>query len=157
VNFDSGTPLLARIARTDTSQRDQSSLRQSFNDFAELIRRYPSSRYAPDSRQRMVYIRNQLARHEINVATFYLQRGAYIAAAKRGQYVIEFLSQSTYQSDALAVLAESYSRLGQDELAADAERVLRANDPQHPYFSGGWPKPRPFWRKLFPLGDAQRI
>lgn len=157
VNFDAGTPLLDRIARTDSSQRDQSSLRQSFTDFAELIRRYPNSRYAPDARQRMVYIRNQLARHEIIVARFYLQRGAYIAAAKRGQYVLEFLSQSNYQADALAVMAESYRRLGQDTLAEDAERVLRANAPQHAYFSGDWPERRPFWRKLLPLGDTRRL
>lgn len=156
INFDSGNLLLDRVARIDGTQRDQSSSRQSFNDFAELIRRYPESRYAADARQRMVHVRNQLARHEINVAKYYLRRGAWIAAAKRGQYVIEFYPQSNYQGDALAVMAEGYRRLGQDTLSQDALRVLRANDPQHAYFSGDWPEPRSVWRKLVPLAEDRR-
>jgi outer membrane protein assembly factor BamD len=156
VNFESGTALLDRVARIDSTQRDQSSSRQSFNDFAELIRRYPNSRYAIDARQRMVHVRNQLARHEINVAKFYLRRGAWVAAAKRGQYIIEFYPQSSYQGDALAVMAESYRRLGQEELSKDALRVLRANDPQHAYLSGDWPERRSWWRKLIPLGEDRR-
>jgi len=156
VNFESGTALLDRVARIDSTQRDQSSSRQSFNDFAELIRRYPNSRYAVDARQRMVHVRNQLARHEINVAKFYLRRGAWVAAAKRGQYIIEFYPQSSYQGDALAVMAESYRRLGQEELSKDALRVLRANDPQHAYLSGDWPERRSWWRKLIPLGEDRR-
>jgi len=156
VNFDTGSPLLDRLARIDATQRDQSSLRQSFNDFADLIRRFPDSRYTADARQRMVHVRNQLARHEINVAKYYLRRGVWIGAAKRGQYIIEFYPQSAYQSDALAVMVESYRRLGQETLAADAERVLRANDPEHAYFSGDWPTQRAWWRKLIPLGDNTR-
>jgi outer membrane protein assembly factor BamD len=156
VNFEGGTALLDRVARIDSTQRDQSSSRQSFNDFAELIRRYPNSRYAVDARQRMVHVRNQLARHEINVAKFYLRRGAWVAAAKRGQYIIEFYPQSSYQGDALAVMAESYRRLGQEELSKDALRVLRANDPQHAYLSGDWPERRSWWRKLIPLGEDHR-
>lgn len=152
VNFDSGNPLLDRLARIDSTQRDQSSTRQSFNDFAEVIRRFPATAYAVDARQRMIFVRNQLARNEINVAKYYLRRGAWIAAAKRGQYIIEFFPQSAYQGDALAVMAESYSRLGQDTLSEDAIRVLRVNDPQHAYFTGGWPQERSWWRKLIPLG-----
>ncbi|MGQ0801577.1 MAG: outer membrane protein assembly factor BamD [Pseudomarimonas sp.] len=156
VNFDSGNPLLDRLARIDSTQRDQSSTRQSFNDFAEVIRRFPNTAYAVDARQRMIHVRNQLARNEINVAKYYLRRGAWIAAAKRGQYIIEFYPQSAYQGDALAVMAESYARLGQDTLAEDAIRVLRANDPQHAYFTGDWPQKRAWWRKLIPLGDNSR-
>ena len=156
VNFNSGNALLDRLVGTDATQRDQSSLRQSFNDFAELIRRFPNSRYTADARQRMVYVRNQLARHEINVAKYYLRRGAWIGAAKRGQYIVEFFPQSTYQGDALAVMAESYRRLGQDDLADDAMRVLRTNDPDHAYFSGDWPTKRAWWRKLIPLADNSR-
>ncbi len=156
VNFDAGNLVLDRVARIDRTQRDMGSAQQSFNDFAELIRRYPNSRYAADARLRMVYLRNQMARHEVNVAKYYLRRGAWLGAAKRGQYIIEHYPQSAYQNDALAVMAEGYRRLGQDELAEDAARVLRANDPQHAYFSGDWPEPRSRWRKLLPLGENYR-
>src|SRR3546814_3291680 len=76
---------MERIARLDMTSREMTGVMQSFNDFADLIRRYPSSRYAPDSRQRMVHLRNLLARHELGVGMYYLRRGAYVASVKRGR------------------------------------------------------------------------
>jgi outer membrane protein assembly factor BamD len=156
INFERGDGALDRLVGLDSTQRDQASNVQSFNDFAEVIRRFPDTRYAADARQRMVYLRNRLARHEINVAQYYLRRKAWIAALKRGQYLIEVYPQSAYQSDALAVMAESYRQLGQDSLADDTLRVLKLNDPEHPYLSGGWPRQSGWWRKLLPFGDERR-
>ncbi|MCK7593317.1 outer membrane protein assembly factor BamD [Pseudomarimonas salicorniae] len=156
INFERGNSALDRLVGIDATQRDQAFNVQSFNDFAEVIRRFPDTRYAVDARQRMVYLRNRLARHEINVAQYYLRRKAWVAALKRGQYLIEVYPQSRYQSDALAVMAESYRQLGQDTLADDTVRVLEANDPQHPYLTGGWPRQGGWWRKLLPFGDERR-
>ena len=33
-------------------------------DFGQLLRSFPDSRYAPDARQRMVYLRNQMAEQD---------------------------------------------------------------------------------------------
>src|SRR3546814_14771383 len=54
VNFQKENILMERIARLDMTSREMTGVMQSFNDFADLIRRYPSSRTAPDSPQRMV-------------------------------------------------------------------------------------------------------
>lgn len=153
VNFERGGGALDRLLGLDSSKRDQGFAVQSFNDFAEVIRRYPDTAYAADARQRMVYLRNRLARHEINVAQYYMRRKAWVAAVKRGQYVLEVYPQSEYQGDALAIMAESYHQLGQDTLAQDARRVLEMNSPDHPYLSGGWPASESWWRKLLPLAD----
>src|SRR5690606_34404736 len=59
INFSRRDTFLGNYVRLDLTQRDQSSIQQSFNDFAELLRRYPNSRYAADTRQRMVFLRNQ--------------------------------------------------------------------------------------------------
>src|SRR3546814_7931378 len=67
VNFQKENILMERIARLDMTSREMTGVMQSFNDFADLIRRYPSSRYAPDSQQRLVHLRNLLARHELGV------------------------------------------------------------------------------------------
>lgn len=156
INFERGNSALDRLVGLDSTQRDQAFSVQSFNDFAEVIRRFPDTRYATDSRQRMVYLRNRLARHEINVAQYYLRREAWVAALKRGQYLLEVYPQSRYQADALAIMAESYQQLGQQTLADDTLRVLKANDPQHPYLSGGWPRSGGWWRKLVPFGSESR-
>lgn len=119
INFDLEKGFLSRIARLDVTRRDQGAPKQAFNDFAELIRRYPNSRYAADARQRMIYLRNQMARYEINVANYYLEREAYVGAIARAQFLLENYPQSQYTGDALAVMAESYNQLGQDTLEAD--------------------------------------
>lgn len=153
INFNRENAFLDRIARIDMTQRDQGAPRQAFNDFAELLNRYPNSIYAADARQRMVHLRNQMARHEISVAKYYLRRNAWVAAANRGQYVLEHYPQSMYDGDAIAVMSESYARLGQDKLAADSRRVLQLNHPGHSYLRGDWPADRSLWQKLWPFGD----
>lgn len=151
INFDRNITLFGRLARLDPSARDLNGPTTSMNDFNEVIRRYPNSRYAADSRQRIVYLRNQLARHEIRVALYYYHREAWVSALNRAQYLLETYPQSEYQSDAVAMMAASYTKLGQKTLADDARRVLQQNDPQHPYLAGDWPKDRGLFRQLNPF------
>lgn len=155
INFNRENAFLDRIARIDMTQRDQGAPRQAFNDFAELINRYPNSVYAPDARQRMVHLRNLMARHETNVAKYYLRREAYVAAANRGKYVLEHYPQSMHDGDALAVMAESYRQLGQTALSTDARRVLELNHPDHPYLRGDWPEKRSLFKRLWPFDDER--
>jgi outer membrane protein assembly factor BamD len=156
INFDRERTAFSRIGGLDMTRRDQGAPRQSFNDFAELIQRYPNGRYASDARQRMIFLRNQLARYEINVATYYLKRGAYVGAVNRAQFILENYPQSEFTGDAVAVLAESYRQLGQTTLEADARRVLELNHPDHAYFEGGWPREQGKWRQLIPFMGETR-
>jgi outer membrane protein assembly factor BamD len=151
INFDRNVSFFTRVFRTDVSARDLNGPTQSYNDFAEVISRYPNSVYAQDSRQRMIYLRNQLARHERNVAMYYWRRGAYVAAVNRAKFLLENYPQSEYQADAVALMAASYTALGQKQLADDAAAVLKLNDPQHPYLAGEWPEKRGMLRRLNPF------
>ena len=132
VNFNIGRGLTERFVPRDPSQRDPGVALQSFQDFGELVRRFPESRYSEDARLRMTHLRNILARHEINVAHFYMRREAYIAAANRARYVVENYQQAPAMPDALVILAKAYKVLEMDQLAADAMRVLEMNYPGHP-------------------------
>lgn len=157
INFGRGTGILSRIARRDPSMRDLSGPIQSYNDFNEVLRRFPTSIYAPDARQRMVYLRNALARYEMNVGLYYYRRGAWVSAANRGKYILETYPQSQYDGDAVALLAVSYDRLGQKLLADDARRVLTLNYPTHPALTGDWPKKEGALRQLNPFaGETSR-
>ena len=131
-NYNAGKGLFERFSRTDLTERDPGAARQSFNDFALLVSRFPNSEYAPDARYRMLYLRNLLARYEINVANYYLKRKAFIAALNRGRYVVENFPEATAIPDALAIMVQSYQLLGLDELANDSLEVLRKNYPDHP-------------------------
>jgi outer membrane protein assembly factor BamD len=156
INFDRERTALSRIGGLDMTRRDQGAPRQAFDDFAELLQRYPNSRYSADARQRMVYLRNQLARYEINVATYYLQRRAYVGALSRAEFILENYPQTEYIGDALAVMAESYRQLGQTTLEADTRRVLELNHPNHAYFEGGWPRQQAKWKQLIPFMGETR-
>lgn len=127
VNYNRSVGFLDRYIPTDPSQRDPGSALNAFQDFGELIRRFPESRYTPDARQRMLYLRNNLAKNEVNVARYYMKRGAYLAAANRANYVIERFQRTSAVEDALEVLIDAYRRLGETDLATDAERVLVLN------------------------------
>jgi len=100
-------------------------------DFTKLINRYPTSEYSEDASQRIVYLRNRLAQHEVNVAHFYLRRGAYVAALNRGKYVIENYQRTPAMPEALEVTARAYKILGLQDLSEDTIRVLEINYPQH--------------------------
>lgn len=124
--------ILERFVPRDHSERDPGAAVQAFNDFAELTRRFPNSRYAEDAAQRMLYLKNTLAMHEVHVANYYMKRGAYVAAANRGQYVVENYQRTPAVPDALMIMVKAYRILGLDELSRDAMRVLELNYPDHP-------------------------
>ena len=157
INFDINANLLSRLARQDTAERDLDGPTRSLSDFNEVVRRYPNSRYAPDARQRMVYLRNLLARHELNTGLFYYWHNASVAAVNRGKYVLENYPGSEFDGDAVALMAASYSSLGQKTLSDDSRRVLELNYPQHPYLKGHWPRKKSLLRQLNPFaGETQK-
>ncbi len=127
VNYNRSVGFIDRYVPTDASQRDPGSALDAFADFSVLVERFPDSRYAEDARQRMLYLRNNLAKHEVNVARYYMRRGAYVAAANRANYVIERFQRTSAVEGALEVLVDAYTALGKRELAADAKRVLDVN------------------------------
>jgi len=114
---------------TDSSQRDPGSARDAFDNFQELVRRFPNSIYVPDAKQRMVALRNNLAMYEIHVADFYMRRKAYEAAVNRANHVIKEFQRTPAVPIALEIMEEGYHKLGLEDLAADADRVYKLNYP----------------------------
>lgn len=117
---------LFSVSLADRPPRD---VQESYSAFLQLVQRYPDSLYAPDARQRMVFLRNRLAEYEIHVARYYTERGAWIAALNRASYVVVRYDGSPSTQQALQIMVESYDQLGMPDLAADSRRVLAANFP----------------------------
>jgi outer membrane protein assembly factor BamD len=151
INFDRDRGFLDRYANQDMTKRDQGNTLQSFEDFNELVNKFPDSRYAQDARLRMIYLRDNLALAQLHVAEYYLSRGAYVAAINRSKDIVERFQRTPAAADALAVMTISYKSLGQDKLAGDTERVLKLNYPDHPYFSGRWPEHTHWWERMIPF------
>ncbi len=147
VNYDQAMGFLRRMFPGQVVDRDQTSARQAFMDFQELIRRFPESRYVADARQRMVFLRNVMAEQDVVIGEYYFRRGAYIAAINRAKHVIETYPQAPANIEALDLMARAYSRLDLPELAADTRRVI-----EHNYGDVELEEDKPgFWGRLWPF------
>ncbi len=122
--------LLERLFRVDVTVRPPKNAEQAFAAFQELVRRFPNSKYVPDARQRMIFLRNRLATYENHVARYYLDRGAYIAAIQRGKYALERFAGAPQLAQTLQLMIEGYDSLGMDDLAEDTRRVLAQSFPE---------------------------
>ena len=131
-NDNRGKSLLDKVVPQDPSERDLTSMRDAYDDFHELTQRYPNSKYYLDSAQRMVHLRNNMAAYELHVADYYMRRSAFIAAANRAEYVVENYQRTPAVPEALVYMVRAYNKLGVEDLASDALRVLELNYPDHP-------------------------
>ncbi len=130
-NFNADIGMFGEAFGQDPTERDPKAAQDSFDAFKDLISRFPSSKYAPDSRLRMQYLINALASYDIHVASYYLRRGAYISAINRASDVLTQFPNSTASKDALMILVQGYDALGMADLRNDSQRLLDLNFP-HP-------------------------
>jgi outer membrane protein assembly factor BamD len=131
-NFNRGKGFTERYLPIDAAQRDPGSALMAFQDFSEMVRLFPESQYADDARQRMIYLRNQLADYEVKVANYYMRRGAFVAAVNRAKYVVEKYPRTPAIPEALVIMAKAYKVMEMNDLSDDALRVLEINYPNHP-------------------------
>ena len=146
INFKEDLGPLARIVAQDLADRDPKAARESFEGFKELVTRFPESRYAGDARERMAYLVEALARHEVHVARYYLSRGAYLAAANRAQDSIVRFPNSPTHREALDIMIEAYDRMGLTQLRDDARKVLAKNFPADRMARAGQNRGKPWWK-----------
>ena len=130
-SYASNDSMIARYLHGDETGRDIGGAREAVNDFLTLLERYPNSQFRDDATLRLIYVRNQLAEYELNVARYYVRRGAYVAAANRARQVIEGYPSTPAVIDALITMYLSYSALGLPEEAQDALTVLAENYPEY--------------------------
>jgi len=147
INFNDNLGILSSLSRQDISERDQQASRDAYQAFKQLVDQFPDSKYSADARVRMDYIVNALAQYELHVARYYYRRGAFLAAANRAQITVRDFQQTPSVEEALYILAQSYDRLGLDDLRDDADRVLKTNYPNSKFLQEGMSRPdNPWWK-----------
>jgi len=127
--------LLGKTLGMDPTTRDPKAMRDAFEVFRELVSRYPDSVYAADATARMNYLVTAMAQSEVNIARFYLDRGAYVAAVQRAQGAVRDYSGTPAAEEALWIMMRSYDDLGMPQLRDDTRRVLEANFPGSRYLA----------------------
>ena len=148
ITFNDDLGWLGKFTGQDLSERDPQAAKDAFESFKVVVERFPNSKYAPDSLDRMRYIVNSLAEADVIVARFYYQRGAYLASANRAQLVIRDYDRAPAVEEALYILYKSYEKLGMIELSNDTARVFKLNFPDSPMLETGQRviKERKWWQ-----------
>lgn len=131
INLSTEENLFQDLAGIDRSDRDPAASRSAFSDFKTIVTEYPESKYAADSRKRMIEVKSRLAQYEVAVAEYYMKREAYASAANRGRYIIEYYSPSPEVEQALEIMIECYEKLNLPDLKKNAKQVLAANYPDN--------------------------
>lgn len=126
---------LAKFLNTgdDAQRRDPKSVEDAYLAFQEVVERFPDSHYARDASRRMAYLSNEIAKHEIAVARFYLSEDAYVAAVNRSKFVLQNFQSTPAVEDALGIQALAYQRMGLTDLMRDTVQVLELNFPDSTY------------------------
>ncbi|AOU98977.1 hypothetical protein BI364_14350 [Acidihalobacter yilgarnensis] len=126
-NFDAHTGIMNRLFPVDPARVDVKPLKESFAAFKILVEKYPHSTYAPDARRRMLFLRDELAQHELYVAGYYMKRGAYIAAINRCKQLLQEYPGASDTPRALEIMIKGYDKLGMADLAEQTRKVLALN------------------------------
>lgn len=141
--------IIEKYTKQEINDRDPKTLRVSFNAFKELVERFPTSRYHKDATQRMIYLVNTLAMHEMHVARYYMQRKAYVAALNRARYVLETYPNSSSVEDALVTQISAYDAMDLTDLKNDTLRILKTNYPENPMVTGKINEDEKIWWKFW--------
>lgn len=144
-NFNEDLGIGGFFTGQDMSERDPKAARDAFDAFKELVIKFPDSKYTPDAIARMNYLVNALAAHEVHVARYYVNRGAYLAAVNRAQFAIKTYPQAPANEEGLHLMVQAYEALGMKDLRDDAARVLMKNFPASK--PGSYqPRKAPWWQ-----------
>ncbi|MGL5741529.1 MAG: outer membrane protein assembly factor BamD [Legionella sp.] len=125
-NFQQSRGIFAKFLPMDESWRDPGTQTQAYSDFAILIQKFPDSKYKANALQRMIYLRNMFAQHELNISKFYFKRKMYVAAIERAGYVVKNYPQAPSAQQALVVMYEANLALGFNQAAEEALTVYKA-------------------------------
>ena len=129
--------LLGMCYYIQTSQkgRDASLSLKALNYFQIIEAKYPNSKYAKDSKLKILYLKNRLAENELAVGKFYLKKNAQISAINRFKVILEKFQNTSVIPETLYRLSEALLISGLKEEAQKSIAILNYNFPQNEWSS----------------------
>lgn len=118
--------------------RDQEMAQRAAEAYRELVQKYPDSRYAEDSRKKLIQAEDQLAGKEMEVGRYYLAKRQFIPAINRFKNVVTSYQTTRHIEEALARLVECYMALGVTSEAQTAAAILGHNYPDSQWYKDSY-------------------
>jgi outer membrane protein assembly factor BamD len=112
----------------DRSNRDPVHARAAFKDFSQLLQAHPNSIYAADANKRLVYLKDRLAKYELSVTQYYMQRGAYVAVVNRVEGMLQDYPDTQATRTALPLMETAYRQLQLNNQADKVAKIIATNN-----------------------------
>ena len=93
-------------------KKDLGPLLNAQKEFEFIIKNYPNTDFALDSKFKLDFINDVLASKEIYLGRYYIKKEKWIAAINRFKQVVEHYDSTAYIEEALHRLVELHYRLG---------------------------------------------
>ena len=75
----------------------------------------------------MIFLRNELARSDLRIASYYASRDAWVAVANRTKFILLNYQGSSVIKSTLELQLRAYQALDLDNLAYDTQRIIDLN------------------------------
>ena len=122
----------------DDVGRDQGYTEQALAALNEVVKRYPNTSYAVDSRLKIDMVNDQLAGKEMTVGRWYLRQNQPIAAVGRFKTVVDRFQTTSHTPEALYRMVEANLTLGLPDEAKKDGAVLGFNFPGDPWYADAY-------------------
>ena len=114
-------------SQVSKENRDPGASRKSLNYFKLIITKYPKSKYAKDAKLKIHFLKNMLAKNELNIGKFYLKKGAPASSIKRFQSILQNYQNTSVIPETLYRLSEAFLILGLKDEAIKSAALLDYN------------------------------
>ncbi|MBU6235522.1 MAG: outer membrane protein assembly factor BamD [Alphaproteobacteria bacterium] len=118
--------------------RDQDMTSDALENFNTLLKLFPESKYARDTKLKRDLTLDHLAGKHMDIGRYYLTRNYYTAAIKRFMVVVKDYQTTTHVPEALHRLVEAYMHLGLIDEATRVAAVLGYNYPGSPWYEDSY-------------------
>jgi outer membrane protein assembly factor BamD len=124
---------LAYLAQYSSADRDQQAVTNALTTFRNISDRFPGTPWAERSQLRIRECREALARHEAQVATYYLTQGSLRAAESRLRGLLADYPETDAAAETLYAFGQAYEKREDDEAAKLAFATLVRHHPDGEY------------------------
>ncbi|HTA89014.1 MAG TPA: outer membrane protein assembly factor BamD, partial [Polyangiaceae bacterium] len=114
-------------------ERDLASVNDAHASIRAFLNDYPNSAHAPELAYMQAVVTGLLARHELYVARFYLDRGNFQAAIARVQYGLHSFKDSGLEPEGMVLLAEVYMKQKDRGKAREVLKSMLTEYPESPF------------------------
>lgn len=122
-----GDNWLQDLFNVSRSSRAVENIQNAYGNFQTIVQEFPTSQYAQDAANWMLYLKNRVAEHELNIAQFYMKREAYVAVVNRIESMLRLYPETKPTADALPLMQQAYEAMGITDSAQQVAKLIEEN------------------------------